>query len=160
MSQSAQISLKGYAFTRISVIVNSEYERNEQSRNVSAPIHNALEISDESNLTGFSAKLSIRMEADGYKDTPYSIDMEIIGWFDLDIPERESRERTALLLSHNVLYAASREMLMTVTSRHVCGPFLLPLTGIPKQHKPPVNAEKLPKTVAKKRKSSIRRTKK
>lgn len=77
--------------------------------------------------TLYGVKLRIAIENKEGKIAPYTIDVEVAGYFEVNknVP-LEKREDLVIVNGTAVLYSAIREQVMTITARSSQGKFILP----------------------------------
>lgn len=85
----------------------------------------------------FAVKLRIIIANEEGKPAPYSIDMEVVGLFEVsDKIQKENREEMALINGCAVLYSAIRDQVHTYTSRSIYGSLILPTVNFLDRKKP------------------------
>ena len=83
---------------------------------------------DQNDQLSYGITLRITIKNESGKKSPYTIDVEASGLFEIinkNIPD-EKREEMAIVNGCAILYSAIREQVMTLSSRCVRGTFMLP----------------------------------
>lgn len=125
------IQLDHVLFTRSSVIAVPEH-RPEPKRLEVGPTNtvNITKIDGEPGHYGVS--MTVIMNPQGDKASPYMIDMEVHAEFTADDTLTEEEAKRGILINgHSVLYGAIREAVAWLTSRQPYGPLMLGLSVLP-----------------------------
>ncbi|SOD15994.1 protein-export chaperone SecB [Nitrosomonas ureae] len=98
-------------------------------------------------------RISIKNETG--KKTPYLVDMEVYGSFDVSGLDIKSHTDMVLVNGCSILYSAIREQVFSITSRSIYGPFILPTVNFldRKQGNKEILEKDINKKIAKKEKT-------
>lgn len=124
------ITLERYFFTRLIVISNPDHIENHDGR-LDVEMESSLDVKQPPEETGslFIAEQRVRLDATSNPQLPYTIDIECIGFFNMDSSlEVEQRLKAVTVVAHNVLYAAVREAILSATARQAWGPLSIGLS--------------------------------
>ena len=126
------IELDRYFFTRLCVVSNRLHVQKEQltAERLSGP-ESALAVTPiEGEDRLFLATQTVKLEAEGKPDYPYSVDIECVGFFRVveDGMSTDKQQAGVTMVAHSVLYAACREAVLNATGRQAWGPFTLGLS--------------------------------
>lgn len=113
---------------------------------------------DNSDLYELILRLSIRNE-DG-KKSPYIVDIEVYGSFEVSGIEKESHHDIVLINGCAILYSAIREQVSSITSRSIYGTLILPTVNFldKKSNKEQVTEPKNEEESTKSQKKKIKKT--
>lgn len=132
------ISIDRYFFTRFCVVSNPDHVPDGTGL-VDARVDSSLEIKrpdDGENV--YIAEQRVKMDAAGNPSLPYTLDIECIGFFNVDpaIVDDDQKSSLILAIAHSVLYSSIREAILTATSRQVWGPLSIGISTLqPKNEK-------------------------
>ena len=153
------VSIERYFFTRFSVISNPDHvEDTTGSRE--ARVDFSLEIKQPENGGNvYVAQQRVKMDATGNPSYPYSLDVECLGFFNVDPGMKEDQKSPLVLaVAHNVLYASIREAIVAATSRQPWGPLCIGLSTL-QQKKEETAKVKTPQAATKQKKHIPKPTK-
>lgn len=86
-------------------------------------------IADDVDPNVFFIVLHVAIDQEEQKPAPYKIDVSALGIIEIaEVVEPEKRRNLALVNGASLVYGAIRELITTVTSRCIPGPFILPTT--------------------------------
>lgn len=132
------IQLKFYTISRVSIVprepvsINPRKESAELFDWSGVNIHTNVEFgwgdSPTEGSKPFALRLGLKTDNEIGKGTPYLIDLELIGYFDLigKIPPDVVPQDLAQVNAAALLYSAMRELLFSQTIRFPHGPMVLP----------------------------------
>jgi hypothetical protein len=123
------IRLDRHFFTKLDVAANPDFDRALAQRLIeNAPITSAMDIETIPGESAVACTQTVRLPLDTTHLTPYSLDIECVGFFVYSggAPDEAARQQMAKI-AHQVLYAAVREMVLTMTGRMAWGPFSIGL---------------------------------
>jgi preprotein translocase subunit SecB len=124
------ITLERYFFTRLIVISNPDHIENHDGR-LDVEMESSIDVKQPPEGTGslFIAEQRVRLDTTGNPQLPYTLDIECIGFFNVDSSlEVEQRVKAVTVVAHNVLYAAVREVILSATARQAWGPLSIGLS--------------------------------
>jgi len=125
------IQLERVIFTRSIVIAIPDHQPGDPAQKILGPenIINLVPVDGQEGKyeVGMSTKYNLNADA-AY---PYSIDMECVGLFSVDIKlSKEEAMRGVMITAHSVLYGAIREAVAWITGRQPFGQLMLGLSVI------------------------------
>lgn len=129
------LQLQRVIYTKVSVAPNSELGDappraiafDFEGVNIKAKLGTAIKKGQEEDPRDFMVSLDILIDNKEGKPTPYSVDVGVIGLFNL-LPSLDKNRREGLLTVNgaSILYGAIREMVTSITSRFAPGSLTLP----------------------------------
>ena len=135
---SPRLQLRHYHFNQLSLTACADFdpERLQQSDRLYPSLQDDALVADirSAMLDGgdevlIVVTLRLAYEAPDDRSFPYALAVEAEGFFAIDTTQNErleACERPAAMEAAGSLYAAIREQILTVSSRHKFGPMLLP----------------------------------
>jgi preprotein translocase subunit SecB len=122
------ILLQQLFFVRSVVIAVQGHECIE-SEIKSGPENSLIVSKQEGDLNRYQATMRTLFNQNSDKAYPYSVDMECVGFFDVDdtLTEEEAI-RGVTITAHGVLYGAIREAIAWITGRQPYGPLVFGLS--------------------------------
>jgi len=127
--KSSPLQLKTYFLTELTVKaipVNAAAPVPPASGTISlsTKVHHAQ---NKANPRDWRVGLRISCQPDGKGHCPYLIDMELLGFFEVDQTVKEQMINPLIMANAPaLLYGAARELVLLVTGRAPNGPFMLP----------------------------------
>jgi preprotein translocase subunit SecB len=122
------ISIDRYFFTRFCVISNPDHTPS-KSGLINAQVESSLNVSQPTEGGDiYIAEQRVKLTAAGSPTLPYSLDIECIGFFKVE-PSLEEGKRLQMVaaVAHSVLFAATRDAVLTASARQPWGPFSIGL---------------------------------
>lgn len=144
------ISIDRYFFTRFCVISNPDHTAS-KSGLINAQVESSLNVSQPTEGGDiYIAEQRVKLTAEGSPTLPYSLDIECIGFFKV-APSLEEGKRLQMVaaVAHSVLFAATRDAVLTASARQPWGPFSIGLAILQPLNPPPA-AEAVPRKTRKK----------
>lgn len=125
-----KIVLNRHFFTRLAVTANPMFDATTSPVKTADLVAN-LDISQPPDTKGtLMCTQTLRLEATSA--VPYALDVECVGFFRAADPVELTDEQLhmASIVAHQVLYAAVREMVLTMSARMAWGPFSIGLATL------------------------------
>lgn len=138
------VALERYFFTRLFVAANARCSPQSPTgvNRIDIGAESRIDVAEDPDTRGmYSATLKVSIDPKDRTDVPYAIDIECVGFFSADTNLSEAERKNAVtVLSHSVLYGATREAVLWVTGRQAWGPLTLGLSvlqsGLQQSSKP------------------------
>lgn len=132
------ISIERYFFTRFCVVSNPDYTPKEMGI-INAQVESTLNITQSPEGGDvYIAEQRVKLVAEGNTALPYSLDIECIGSFVAESSlEAGKRQQLMLAVAHSVLFAATRDSVLTATARQSWGAFSIGLAVLQPLGSPP-----------------------
>lgn len=95
-------------------------------------------VGDGEEATAFVVKLRIMIANETGKKAPYDVEIEAVGLFEINkAVKKEFRVEMAEINGAAILYGAIRDLVLSLTSRCIHGPLMLPTVNFLDRRKPP-----------------------
>jgi len=122
------LQLEAYFYPKISIEANREYKRTERTPQSEIEVNTKFFLISKDERR-WEVSLTIKTIPKEYP-IPYAIDIEAVGFFKVDkrYPEGET-EKLIHIGAPTILYSATREFILTISSRGPWGPIYIPSTS-------------------------------
>lgn len=142
-----RIRAERHFFTRLHIEANPKFNPDGpamiETKGLQSTINTLLIDNDPG---AFVCTQSVFLETDGDSHLPYKLDVECVGFFRAENPEElQAQKDLGTTIAHQVLYAAVREMVLTVAARMAWGPFSIGLATLNAAEKKEEATEPTPK---------------
>ncbi len=131
------MQLRHYHFLRVEVAAREslldDLDNSQQAPNVDfegiplEPEVSLFSSEDDGEHGPYMLRLALKYDPPQGSTFPYRFDVALAGIIEVTAPDKlDDCKRLTVINGASMLYSAAREMLLTLTSRHLYGPMLLP----------------------------------